>query len=175
MSFVSMTIEFNFALFRTAQVTQSYFLTCARRGRTGLGWGVLSLVVAATTFLALAVCVTLVLFLLKWIPGDFARRITDASFPTYFYGGAAIAFGLLIVGVASGAAWVQRKNPADLLGRWRWSEGLRGFATWFLVLGALSGGDYLLNPRSFHWTADRRLIEALLIAAPSLAIQTFAE
>lgn len=151
------------------------FEALARHGRNAV-WrylvtGVLALVFASL----LAAAILLPLQLAGVIGADIAARMQDPSDLPAFFGGVAVTFICLLVGLLLAARWVQGKRARDLIGPWRWGTFAIGAAVWGVVLVLAIGLDMLLAPSGFSVTADHRTPSLAVWALLALAPQIFAE
>jgi membrane protease YdiL (CAAX protease family) len=149
----------------------SDYLDFARRGRNSWWTYVL------TTPLALALWVVALVIgtIAGAVPADARRTLLDPSHPAMFYGGTGAIFGALLLAFIGAIRLVHGKRFGDIVGAWRWRLTGIGAAAWLILCAVAAAVDFAIEPGGFHLTASPRFWTLAAWAAPSLAIQTFAE
>ena len=151
------------------------YLDYAERGLNA-GWRyVLALLVGCALTVALATAVLLPLELTKALPPDWIVEAQDPRHPVSFFAFSGLCFGLLALGLAIAARWIQKKRPGDLVGAWSSRLFGLGAGIWLVALAVAALIDYAIAPSGFRVTANAGTLRLLLVAAAGLAIQTFAE
>jgi membrane protease YdiL (CAAX protease family) len=151
------------------------YLALARRGRTDWWRYVLTPIAALLLWAIFIVIGYVVAFTSHLLPADYLKFALDPSHPAYFYGFAGITFGGLLVVFAIAVLLVHGKRLADIVGPWRWGQFAAGAGLWLFLCAAGAGIDYLVRPAGFRLTLGPQTLTLALIAAPSLAAQTFCE
>jgi len=151
------------------------YLDYAGRGLNA-GWRyALALLVGSLLTVALATAILLPLQLTQMLPPDWIVEAQDPSHPVSFFVFSGMSFGLLALGLAIAARWVQKKRPRDLVGAWSSRLFCLGFGIWLVALVAAALVDYAIAPSGFRVTANAGTPLLLLMACIGLAIQTFSE
>ena len=151
------------------------FLELAARGKTAWWRYGVAVILALLLWIAGLIAIFIPILLFKLAPSDFSQLIVDPSRPAFFYGATGLMFGLLVLALALAAYLMHRKTMADIIGRWRWSYTLTAAGLWLVFCVAAALLDYGLRPSGFRVTLGSQWLTLALWAAPSLAIQTFAE
>ncbi len=151
------------------------FLELASRGRNA--WWRYALSCAAAIVLA-----TLVLMLasfglmaLHLLSRDIVAGLQHPTNAPIFFLGTAATFVALLTGLTASIAWLQRKRPSDVIGRWRWPLFLWGFGLWAVVQCVVTATDFLIAPRGFSLIASGGTAALAVFALIGLSVQTFAE
>jgi len=151
------------------------YLEYAQRGQNA-GWRYgLTLLLGCVLTVALAVVILLPLELTHALPPQWIVEAQDPRRPVSFFAFSGLCFGLLAVGLAIAARWLQKKRPRDLLGAWSWRLFGLGAGIWLVALVVAALVDYAIAPSGFRVTANAGTPRLLLVAVAGLAIQTFAE
>jgi uncharacterized protein len=153
----------------------STYLDYARRGKTQ--WWRYPCALAAGLALALAIGVATIVALnaLHLVPADIAGELTHPTHPLTFFLAAGLNFAVLLVGLLAGIALIQKKTPADLMGRWNWPVFAAGVGVWLAVLAVSTALDLALAPAGFRFSANSATALLAICAGLALPIQTFAE
>lgn len=151
------------------------YLDYAQQGLNG-GWRyALALLVGGLLTVGLSVVILLPLELTHALPPNWIVEAQDPRNPVSFFAFSGLCFGLLALGLALAARWIQKKRPQDVLGAWSWRLFCLGAGIWLVALVAAALADYALAPSGFRITANAGTPGLLLVAAAGLAVQTFAE
>jgi membrane protease YdiL (CAAX protease family) len=151
------------------------YLDYASRGRNA-GWRyVLALVLGFIFAIVVGGVALLPLQLGGILSKDWLGAAQDPGQPVFFFLFNGAVFGLLLLGVALAAWWVQKKRPTDLLGWWSWRLFGLGGAIWLVALTAAALIDFAIAPSGFRFSAGPGTPQLALAALAGLAFQTFAE
>jgi membrane protease YdiL (CAAX protease family) len=151
------------------------YFTFASRGRNDWWRYLLTPILALVLTVLAGVVVTLLFTFLHLLPSNIAAQIQQPKDVAPFYLGVGFYFGLLTAGLAVAAAIVQRKQPRDIIGLWRWKFFFLGLAVWTAVQGGLALIDLAIAPGGFAVTAGPGTVMLAAVALAGVAIQTFAE
>jgi membrane protease YdiL (CAAX protease family) len=147
----------------------------AARGRNAWPFYLLTPLVAVAVTVLLSIVAALVLALTRAPINQLMDEMQQPKHPVPFFVGAALSFGLLLLGFLGGARIVQAKRPGDLLGAWSWGRFAAGAAIWAVLAAAAAGIDYLIAPQGFSVTASEGTKTLAIAALIGLSIQTFTE
>ncbi len=152
------------------------FLDFARRGKN-TWWRYLTATIAALLLtLAVGVAVLMALTLSGAVSAEVVQSaLTSPADAPRFFAANGLLFGLILAAFAVAVAWIHRKRPLDLLGRWSWRDYGLGAAVWVGALVVLSGVDYLIAPADFSFNGSAKTLSLLFWAGAGLLVQTFAE
>lgn len=151
------------------------YLDYAQRGLNA-GWRYgLAILLGCILTVALATAILLPLELAKVLPADWIVAAQDPRHPVSFFLFSGVCFGLLAVGLAIAARWIQKKRPGDLVGAWSWRLFWLGVGIWLIALVAAALVDFAIAPAGFRMTANAGTPGLLLVAFAGLAVQTFSE
>jgi membrane protease YdiL (CAAX protease family) len=151
------------------------YLDYAERGLNA-GWRyALTLLVGCVLTVALGAAILLPLELTKVLPPQWIVEAQDPRYPVSFFLFSGMCFGLLALGLAIAAQWIQKKRPHDLVGAWSPRLFGLGAGIWLVALVAAALVDYAIAPSGFRVTANAGTPGLLLAAFAGLAIQTFSE
>lgn len=151
------------------------YLAYAARGRNS--WWCYVLGVGLALFLAVAIPAAPILglaMLHRW-PADLLSRAQNPAHPVEFFTFNGVLFLAVLVGFVASIRLVHAKRFADVRGAWRWRDFAAGFGIWAVVLVGTTLIDFAMAPRGFHFAATRQTPVLALVAAVTLAVQTFAE
>ena len=151
------------------------WLEYAGRGRNAAWRYFVAIPLALLVAMVLGFALGLALLLSRVTPLATLAGIEDPSRPTPFFIGVFATFGLILVGFVAAVGLVHGKRFGDILGRWRWSAFFVGFAVWGLAQVAGTGADLAVAPHALKLSASSATLGLALVAAPALAVQTFAE
>jgi membrane protease YdiL (CAAX protease family) len=151
------------------------FLDYAARGRNA-GWRyVLALAAACVMAVVLGGVAAAVIGIAKILPDGWIIAAQDPSQPVVFFLFNGAIFGLLLLGLAIAARWVQGKRPMDLAGRWSWRLFGLGLVVWMLALTVAALVDFAIAPSGFDVTASSKTPQLALAALAGLGVQVLAE
>lgn len=154
------------------------YLEFAARGKNEWWRYLLTLVLACLlggVILAVLGVAAVVLILLHLLPPDLGQQMQQPKNVVPFYLGIGGSFGIWAFALAIMAALVQRKRPADLIGRWSWRLAVLGFCLWMAVQGGLALIDVLIAPGGFTLGVGHGAVLLALTAFAAILIQIFAE
>ena len=161
---------------RRAQAeTAEPYLEFAARGRNAWWRYLATFLLALALAIAIGGVIGLALMALGVPFATLAAELTTPAHPPVFMLAMAFNFLVILAGLFLGVWLVQRKSPADLIGRWSWRWMAIGAVLWLGMSLVMTAVDVTAAPSGFRWSATPQTSVLAGSAALALAVQTFTE